>query len=100
MLGGGHPQLPLFFSVSNGATPSDSTTRWDPCQWQTPRSVSPAWPLLTMPCLTIQSLRLFSPLPPIWVREGQAECGEKGGPGPGVPAALSSVEASLRSAGR
>lgn len=100
-LGGGHPQLPLFFSVSNGATPSDSTTRWDPCQWQPPRSVSPAWPLLTMPCLTIQSLRLFSPLPPIWVRKGQAEGGGKGrARAPGVPAALSSVEASLRSAGR
>lgn len=39
------------------------------------RVAAPAlwWPLLTMPCLTIQSLRLFSPLPPIWVRKGHTE---------------------------
>lgn len=31
---GGHPQHPLFFSGCNGPAPSDSTPRWDPCQWQ------------------------------------------------------------------
>ena len=39
-----------------------------------------AWPLLTMPCLTIQSLRLFSLPPPIWVREGHAEGGGEARP--------------------
>lgn len=38
------------------------------------------WPLLTMPCLTIQSLRLFSLPPPIWVREGHAEGGGEARP--------------------
>lgn len=41
--------------------------------WAGPREC--AWPVLTMPCLTIQSLRLFSPPPSIWVRESRAEGG-------------------------
>lgn len=41
-----------------------------------------AWPLLTMPCLTIQSLRLFSQPPPIWVRESHADGGGPAAPGP------------------
>lgn len=48
---------------------------WDPCQRQPQLSRKP---LLTMPCLTIQSLRLFSLPPPIWVRKGHAEGGGKG----------------------
>lgn len=42
-----------------------------------------------MPCLTIQSLRLLSLLPPIWVRKGLAEGGGKGrARAAGVPAAF------------
>lgn len=61
----------------------------------------PAWPLLTMPCLLIQALRLFSLLPPIWVRKGHAEGGGKSRVrAAGVLAAFSTTNAPLRSAGR
>lgn len=42
---------------------------------------APCWPLLTMPCLTIQSLRLFPPLPSVWVRKGHTERWEGQGQG-------------------